>query len=212
VEDFYRRFITWAIEDDEVGVIVKSKKPMVLNSLPEINDLYNVAQSTGRCAIYTNQPGVLSSDLSSEIDIAVTIGLTLPATFVDMALCGCRVIHYDATNIRPYEKELYGWGYEKVIFDDVDRLLVACKRYKENALLEPGLGDFSQHIHELDPFRDGKAGERVGSYFGWLLDSFKAGKNRDAASKHANQLYGRIWGSDKVIVNKKGIDTVENRI
>lgn len=199
---FYLKFLSWVIEDNEVALIIKSKKPVALERLDEVNALLEKAKSTGRCLLYTNEPGVLSSDLSSAIDIAVTIGLILPATFIEMALCGCRVIHYDATNIRPFENELYNWGYEKVIFDDIDRMMAAFKKYKDNPSIETGFGDFSGHINEVDPFNDGRAGERSGSYMRWVLESYEEGKGRQEAVMDANRKYVEKWGEDKILVTK----------
>jgi len=203
LDEFYRAFLQWAIEEEEVTILIKSKKPSILKGMPEIQDLIRQGERRGRCKVYSNELGIRPSDLAPEIDLAMTVGLTFPATFVELALYGCRVVHYDVTNIRPFEQELYDWGYEKVIFNDIDRLLATCKRYKEDPEIEPDLGDFSQHVHELDPFSDGRAGERVGNYMRWLLAGFDKGKNRDEAIENANQIYCRIWGKDKVISNSE---------
>ena len=74
-----------------------------------------------------------------------------------------------------------------------------CRIYKENPVFERELGDFSEHICELDPFRDGKGGERVGTYMRWLLESFDDGKKQKDAIQYANGLYAEQWGYDKVI-------------
>ena len=36
----------------------------------------------------------------------------------------------------------------------------------------PGFGDWSDYLDEFDPFRDGKAAERMGNYFNWLIKWF----------------------------------------
>jgi hypothetical protein len=94
---------------------------------------------------------------------------------------------------------MYEWGYEKVIFDDIGRMVSACKRYKEDPALEPSLGDFSEHVSELDPFRDGRASERAGNYIRWLLESFDNGTDGQSSVKYANQVYIEEWGVDKVV-------------
>jgi hypothetical protein len=86
-----------------------------------------------------------------------------------------------------------------VIFDDIDRLIIALKRYKENPEIKSKLGDWSSYIDKLDPFRDGRGGERIGAYMQWLLESFDKGKSRDDAIQYANKLYAEQWGEDKVI-------------
>ena len=103
----------------------------------------------------------------------------------------------DLTSLRSHP--FYQWGYEKVVFDDIDKMMVSLKRYKENPNNEPELGDWSLHLDELDPFRDGRGGERIGTYIRCLLEVFKKGGNRDEAIRNANKLYSERWGSDKVI-------------
>ena len=199
MEKFYKSFLNWVLEDEQIGLIIKSKKPMVLENFREINELIKVAQATGRCLFYTSEPGIFQSDIASIIDIAVTIGLVLPGTFVDLALCGCKVVHYDATNIRPFEKELYKWGYGKIIFDDIDEMVAASRRYKKDPDSYKDFGDFSQHLDELDPFRDGKAFRRVGGYLYNLLEILDNGEGRDKAIQYANKIYADTWGKDKVV-------------
>lgn len=196
---FYKSFLEWVINDREVGIIIKSKKPIVLESIPQIHSLLEQAEDMGRCFRIPNEFGSLPCLAAFAADIAVTIGLSLPATLIESVLADCKGIHYDATNIKPFEKELYEWGYEKVIFDDIDRMIASCKRYKENPELEPGLGDFSEHVNELDPFRDGRAGQRVGTYIHWCLEGFDAGLDREAVLQQANTKYAEMWGADKVI-------------
>jgi hypothetical protein len=196
---FYKRFLEWVLEDDEVGLVIKSKKPVILKTLPEIHSLLEKAEETGRCYRITDGFGAPPALAALASDLAVTIGLVFPRTFVESVLAGCRSIHYDVTNIRPFEKELYEWGYGKVIFDDLDKLVAACKRYKENPKLEPGLGDFSEHLDDLDPFRDGKAAKRVSEYLGWLLEGFENGGSKEEVLEEANKQYAAKWGEDKIV-------------
>ena len=54
-------------------------------------------------------------------------------------------------------------------------------------------------LEEIDPFRDGRAGERVGTYIRWLVEAFDEGLDRDTVIQKANEKYAAIWGDDKVI-------------
>ena len=62
------------------------------------------------------------------------------------------------------------------------------------------LGNWKQHIHKVDPFRDGRGGERIGTYIRHLLDSYGKGSESNIAINYANQQYIKKWGKDKVIV------------
>jgi hypothetical protein len=53
-------------------------------------------------------------------------------------------------------------------------------------------------LDELDPFRDGRAAERMGTYIQWLIDGFKVGLDRDTVMANAAERYCAMWGKDKV--------------
>ena len=63
----------------------------------------------------------------------------------------------------------------------------------------PGFGDWSEIIGEFDPFRDGKAANRIGTYLHWLIQGYEKGLNRDVIMADAAQRYSKNWGNDKVI-------------
>src|SRR3989338_7781083 len=49
-------------------------------------------------------------------------------------------------------------------------------------------------LDELDPFRDGRAAERMGTYLTWLLEGFKGGLRRETVMADAAERYRAIWG------------------
>jgi len=192
---FYSQFLQWVLEDSEVGLIIKSKKPIVLEGLPEIHDLLAQAEGTGRYVQLENPLGRLPSDASHAADMAVGIGISSAVT--EAVIAGCKGIHCDLTHLHSHP--FYQWGYEKIIFDDLERMMSALRRYKDDPSSEPELGDWSAFIDQLDPFRDGRAGERVGTYLRWFLEGLDAGYDRDTALRYANKKYGEMWGFDKVV-------------
>jgi len=192
---FYRVFLEWALEDPEIGVVNKSKKPTILEQLPELRNLMKKTETTGRWLNLTNVFGRSPSDASRAADISVGVGISSAVT--EAVAAGGRGIHLDLTYQRSFP--FYEWGYEKVVFDDVKRMMAALRRYKSDRTSEPGLGDFSHKMDQIDPFHDGQAGERVGTYIRWLLEAFDRGYGRDAAIREANTRYAERWGADKVL-------------
>lgn len=193
--EFYQSILQWLLDDSTIGLIIKSKKPFVINNLPEIHSSLNKALKTGRCIKIENEVGYFPSEASSGADMAIGCGIS--SALIEAVIGGCRGIHYDMTNLKSHE--FYKWRYEKIIFDNLDRMMKSLKRYKENPDNEPKLGDWTPYLDELDPFRDGRGGERMGTYMRWLLEAFDSGKNRNEAMEYANKLYSERWGSDKVI-------------
>ncbi|MDR4508762.1 MAG: hypothetical protein MRJ65_11105 [Candidatus Brocadiaceae bacterium] len=193
--DFYQPFLEWMLNDTTIGIVIKSKKPFVINNIQEIHPLLNKALESGRCIKISNEFGFFPSEASFGADMAIGCGVS--SAVIEAVIGGCKGIHYDMTHLKNHE--FYKWGYEKIVFDDLDRMMVSLKKYKENPQNNRELGDWSSYLNELDPFRDGKGGERMGAYMQWLLEAFDKGNGRDEAIQYANKLYSEQWGSDKII-------------
>ena len=71
--------------------------------------------------------------------------------------------------------------------------------YLNDPASNPCLGDVSPVLDQLDPFRDGKASQRIGEYVTWYLDSFNQNLSKSEALRLATKKYAEKWGNDKVI-------------
>jgi hypothetical protein len=192
---FYKTFLEWAIKDQEIGLVIKPKKPEFVDSLHSIRPLLEESLRTSRAIMVENTRGRLPSEASIGADISVGIGIS--SAVLETVITGRRGVLYDKLRLSGHE--FYKWGREKVIFDNLERMCRAIKDYKENPVDKPELGDWSAHIGDVDAFCDGKGGERMGRYMSWLLEGLKSGKNRDDALRHADRLYSEQWGEDKII-------------
>ena len=66
----------------------------------------------------------------------------------------------------------------------------------------PLLEDHSRIIGYIDPFQDGRVGERFGQYTSDILGKFNRGCKKDEAIKFANKQYSSKFGQDKVLVSQ----------
>ena len=192
---FYEAFLRWVLEDPNVGIITKSKRPNPLQHLPEMRGLMDAVEATGRWIDLTDVYGRLPLDASRVADISVGIGISSAVS--EAVATGGRGVHCDVPFMRTHP--FYEGGYEKVVFDNLERMMAALKRYKADPSSEPELGDFSGMMDQVDPFHDGRAGERIGDYIRWLLEGFETGNDRDTAIREANEKYCATWGQNKVI-------------
>ncbi|MFA4884202.1 MAG: hypothetical protein WC903_06735 [Candidatus Margulisiibacteriota bacterium] len=195
MEKYYLAFINWALKDESIGIIIKTKKPQFLADLGQVLPALNKLMATGRCFRFNKEIGRLPVDAAAAGDMAVGIGIS--TAVIESAIAGCRGIHCDLTKFRSHE--FYKWGEGRLIFDDVDKLIAALKKYKNNRGDLPDLGDWTKYCDKLDPYRDGRAGERMGSYLRSCLDGLAAGESRAAVLKRANKEYTSQWGADKII-------------
>ena len=71
--------------------------------------------------------------------------------------------------------------------------------YLENSRKDNNFGNWTDIIDTLDPFRDGKAAYRIGSYINWLIEGYEQGLGKEIIMADAAERYCKEWGTDKVI-------------
>jgi hypothetical protein len=199
------------LEDPTLGLIFKPKKPGTLrNRLGAAAQLLDAGLKTGRCFIFDGREGELVTDAlpneaSQAADVAIGIlhGVTAAA---ESALAGTPTLLIDRFYIRqhPY----YQWGRDKVVFDDWDRLFSVLTSYRRDRNSVPGFGDWTPVLDQLDPFRDGRAAERIGKYIEWLTEGMDIGLTREDTMERARKRYQNMWGSDKIL-DQRGRTEIE---
>ena len=88
---------------------------------------------------------------------------------------------------------------QKVIFKNWPDAIDAVMDHFQTPGGIPGFGDWSDYLDEFDPFRDGKAAYRMGTYLKWLIQGFEDGLDREIIMADAAERYAHQWGNDKVI-------------
>jgi len=199
VERFYHGFLNWILKDNTLGIVIKPKKPKLLKQLTGILPLLDKAKATGRCILFDKDISQLTYDSARIADMSV--GIKISSAVTEVVIAGCRGIHY--YDSLPRWNDYYKWGYEKLVFDDLDRMIDAIKKYKENPAGHQDLGNWTPYLHLLDPFRDGRAGERMGTYLRQCLEGFLQGLHRDDVLTRVNNRYAEKWGQDKVADMRK---------
>lgn len=193
MEKIYRCFLNWVLDEKTLGLLIKSKKPYILEALPALQPLLKSAEETERCIRLPFR--CLPSAVSKISDMVV--GLNVSSAASEAVIAGCRGIHYH--DKLPQTHEYYKWGYGKLVFDDLDLMMTAIKSYKADRNSNSELGDWTPYLDFIDPFRDSRAGERMGTYLRWCLEGFDSGLGRNNVIKDANSKYADIWGEDKVL-------------
>src|SRR6185437_9217250 len=92
---------------------------------------------------------------------------------VEAALAGARVALLDEDGWTASPLNALGRG--RVIFDRAETLWHTWSRHRESTAELQGFADWSGMLDALDPFRDGRAAERMGTYLHWLIEGFEAG-------------------------------------
>ncbi len=188
-----------------LGLVIKPKSPATLRRrLGEVAELMDQAVATGRCYIaldgkvhgaYTPALAALASDIVvHQHASAVTAAL-------ESALAGVPTVLLNRENFGGNLAGQLKPG--RLVFSDWDSLWDVLEFSALQKGQVPGLGDWSEILPALDPFRDGRAVERLGKYLAWLLEGYKDGMTKGALMMMAAEKYAQAWGRDKVVIVEK---------
>jgi len=198
--DIYQRLFELVMTDEKIGLICSPKRPRTIRKrMPELIDIMSKAESTGRCMIlhgnYLTDNYPTEAAQASDIVITLLLGGT---TFLESVLSGVRTVCLDLEKLYSFDE--YIWGKETVVFDNLNNLMAAIKKYRNHPALfeEFGNSRIIQTIARKDPFKDGRAAERIGNYIKWLIESFDNKKTREAALAFARKNYTRAWGAENI--------------
>lgn len=196
----YQFLLEKVLSEPWLGLLIKPKTHTTLRErLGSVAELLEKAEKTGRCFVFEtgaiqNSYPPAAAALAS--DIVIHGHLFAGTASMETALAGVPTLLMDR-ELWPISK-LYRLEKGKVIFNDWEAAWEACLEYWEKDGKVPGFGDWSSILDEMDPFRDGRAAERIGTYLKWLSDGFKAGISREDNLINAAERYAKAWGSDKI--------------
>ena len=196
----YEFLLEKVLSEPWFGLAIKPKVPSTLSRrLGPVNGLLEEAIATGRCHLYEDgslhgsQPPVAAALAA---DVALHGHLAAGTAGLEAALAGVPTLLLDREGwpVSP----LYQLGVNKVVFQDLTTLWDAMGEYRSRPGHVPGFGDWSPMLDELDPFRDGRAAERMGTYVQWLVEGLAAGENRESVLTQTAERYQEQWGRDKI--------------
>ena len=196
----YAFLIEKVLAEPWLGLVLKPKTPRTLRRrLGPVGELLKRAEATGRCYIF--EDGVIQGSYPPAAaalasDIAIHGHLCAATAGLEAALAGVPTLLLDREGW--HVSPLYRLGIGRVVFTDWQVLWDALVEHWSRPMGVPGFGDWSPMLDELDPFRDGRAAERMGTYLKWLMDGFKAGLGRETVLADAAEHYCRLWGWDKI--------------
>jgi len=197
----YCAFLNLVISNNKLGIILKPKRPdESVYNLVEMQQLLNKAMATRRCLI-VNKNNLESFSFDAGLACDLNIGLGVSTTTVENVLAGIKSVDYDASS--RWGSLVHNDGYNKIVFDDLDILINSIKKYVDAPEKNNEFANHGSILHKFDPFRDGKAAERIGFYMNELLMALDDHLAREDAIERASQKYQERYGNDKVDKSEK---------
>ena len=109
-------------------------------------------------------------------------------------LVGKKAIYWDL--MKQHRHPLYKLGLNKnIVFRKFREIEVSLKEFSIGKI---ELGNHEEIVKLIDPFRDGKGGERVGSVIRKFLQELDCGSSKNKAVEVAVEEFRQKWGYNKV--------------
>jgi len=196
----YAFLLQWLMDDPTLGLVFKPKRSSTLfERISKISDLIESARSTRRCVFLTSDTVIGSiypaeAALMSDLCIGKLRGATAA---LEAWRAGVPTLLIDTESIKWHP--FYLWGYQNVVFDRWESLRDAVETFRaaSDRCCKP-LGDWSQGWQDLDPFGDGSASQRMGSFIQWTYEAIKQGQSQQTAISYAQRRFEQIWGSGHI--------------
>ena len=217
-KDYYQNFLIFWLEkiikEPWLGLVIKQKKPALMFLEPnnpykltedfkDLNTLLKKALSTGRCYFYLNRDEFSIKNYNDTVaeaamaaDLSIHTMLYAGTAGVESALAGTPTLYYDDLNFK--ESKFYNLGNNNVVFNNWDIMWEKINDYFNNQKI---IGDWSNILDDIDPFRDGKAYLRINQFISWLEEGYKKSDDKNNVIAYAVKKYSDIWGADKIIKN-----------
>jgi len=191
IAEMYRALADLARDDHRFSLLIKTKKPQILERLDDVYEEILELSRQGRCLIADYR--ITASAAAANADLVVCAPST--AAF-ESVLTRTRTIVYNP--MRSGSRLFYtGNGLNRRVFEDSETMIAAIKQLPGSP--DSTIGDCSDLLHQIDPFRDGRGAERIGEYLNHCIRGFQGGLDREQTLENANKEYTARWGDDKLV-------------
>lgn len=185
---FYTKLFEFS-KKNNVKLHIKPKK-IKKTDLMQIEN-FDICNDKNLISIYSKE--VIPSSIIKKSKIAVCLGIN--SAGIEVALNNGYCVYWIPDNF--YCEQLISVKKSKLIYHSFDNLI-----YDINQFLfcnDISIGDHSEILDQIDFWRDGNGGKRVGLY----LKNYLSALNNDGRSlariKNANKIYVNNWGKETII-------------
>lgn len=199
LRNFYNSIFDTFSKFKDVGIIIKTKKNIVLKNLKDIYRKAQVLEKNGSCYIVKEPYNKFPHLYASISDVIVAAAVSYPSSLIECISnqkCG---VFCDFANLKSIEREWYKWGENKVIFNNVTELINSLLKFKENKFQHSYFGNWQEQKNVLDPYKDNFGSDRMALYINFLFNAFQTKQSSSQAILNANKKFSEKWGRDKII-------------
>jgi hypothetical protein len=195
----YEYLLNWLLEDPTLGLVFKPKvSATIFQRISSVSHLIEAAERTGRCRFLTSDTIVgniypAEAALMADVCVGKLYGCTAA---LEARLAGVPTVMIDVDGLINHPGRFH--PEHGIVFDEWDGLRTAIERYRTSPQDNPEFGDWSPWLNDLDPFQDGHASLRMGSFIRWTYEALKRGESKTQALEEAAQEFEQVWGNEHV--------------
>lgn len=191
IVDFYTQVSLLALARDDVGLVIKSKR-YGQQEIAAMSSSFGEAAQQGKIFMVEGE-SPYKACVGAELALCVGIN----SAGIEAALFGLPVLFLAVDNtVCPLLEHEHLPQY---VHHDAKTFIQAVTRYLADEVALERLRLDSAILDAVDPFRDKRAGERIGLFIHDFLAANDAGSDADQALSAAVEAYSRKWGPDKVV-------------
>ena len=195
ISKFYNDFFDLLLNYKNTALIIKTKKIGVFDSIDEIKTKYNDVKKTGRC-LFIEDPFQTSPYIyGKKTDLTVAISSFFSSSVIEAVISGSRGIFFDYANSKKNLPFLYNQHYERLIFNDLKKMLFSIKKEIDNFEKKDQnlLGDWSNIISNYNHFNDLNGNRRIAKYLDHLFEIISDKIKIEQSIKIVNKEFLKEW-------------------
>lgn len=189
VRMLYELLIELLNQDDRFSLLIKTKKPQVLESLGSIKAGIERLSGEGRClsAPWRMTPATVAIKSNMVVCVPSTAAFESVMTHTPTVVFN---------PMRKGSRVFYGnGGFNRRVFEEQALMIKAMIRFADG---DKAIGDYQDILPLIDPFGDGKGAERMGHFIGKCLEGFDQGLTPDEVIAEVSDWYRKEWGKERV--------------
>jgi hypothetical protein len=195
----YEFLCRWLLEDPTLGIVIKPKREATLaDRIRPVADLVERAKATGRLLFLQGNRYPTEAALNADLVVGKFVGGTAS---LEARLAGLPAVMVNTEGLRVNPQ--WAWTKGRVVFPDWPSARAAIEAHRRDSAAHPEFGDWSPGLPDLDPFRDGEAGLRIGLFLRWTYDALKAGAKPEEAVLGACDEFGRRWRPGEITILRR---------
>lgn len=208
----YHFLLNWLLADEELGLICKPKiSGNLARRLAPVAEIVAKAEETGRFRIVTSSEQVshvypAEVALCSDLAIGKLSGATAA---MESALAGVPTVLVDTDGLHSHP--FYSIAGPGVIFRDWESLRTRVDAYRADPASAGCFGNWQTLLAVLDPFRDGRARDRINGYLSCIFREITRGETKADAIRIASGEHQRMWSApSEVAPQRAAVSNVVN--